>query len=98
TLAILFVHEPEEGFRRPLELTERHAEDAVGLGRPAQRVRVGELGDPAADVRDFLRLLEKRAMLFDRFGCAYRFADVAEAREAPEDDRVDTVRRRVALV
>ena len=64
-LAIFFVDEAEERFGRPDELTERHAEDAVRLRRPAERVRGVELGDPAADVRDFLRLLEKRAMLLD---------------------------------
>ena len=69
----------------------------VSADQPSAFVAV-ELGDPAADVRDFLRLLEKRPMLFDRFRCPDRFADVAETGEAADDPRVDTVRRRVALI
>ena len=56
-----------------------------------------EVGHPAADVRDFLRRFEKRAMLLERFRGAHRLADVAKARDDPDHLRTDAVRRDVAL-
>ena len=53
--------------------------------------------DPAADVRDLLCLLEKRAVLVQRFLRAHRLADVAKARDAADDAAADTMRRDVAL-
>ena len=66
--AIVGVDERQERLRRAVEGAERHAEDAMRLGGPSEAVGSVELGHPAADVRDFLRLLEKLPMLLERFG------------------------------
>ena len=91
--AIIGVHEIEERSGRAVERTRRNAEDVVRLVRPAYAVRVVELGDPAADVCDFLRLLEKRAVLVERPLRAGGLADVTEARYQADDFRPDAMRR-----
>ena len=66
--------------------TGRAARRRCGASRPTRPGRSGavQLGDPAADVRDFLRLLEKRAMLLERFARLARIRryHVVEARDA----------------
>ncbi len=55
---IVGVHEPEERLGRAGKLLIGHAEDAMRFTRPLDPVRSVQLGQPAADVRHLLRLLE----------------------------------------
>ena len=84
---IVRVQERVERVGRSLELAQRHAKDAVRFRGPPEPIGAVQLGDPAADVRDLLRLLEERAMVLERFGRADRQADVAEAGDVPDRAR-----------
>ena len=95
--AIVGVDELEERLRRSVELPDGHAEDPVRLRRPAEVIRAVELGHPAADVRDFLGLLEEGLVLRQRVGGADGGGDVAEARGAAGDARAEDERRDEAL-
>ena len=58
-VAIVLVHKLEKVRRCSGKFVGRNAEDPVRFRGPFEHVRSIELRDPAADVRDLLRLLEK---------------------------------------
>ena len=95
--AIGLVNEREKCFSRAVELTGRHAENTVRLGRPAELIRSIELGHPAADVRHFLRLLEQDPVQLQRLLGVSGLADVAEAGDQADDGGSDPLRRHAAL-
>ncbi len=97
-VAIVGVHERVERGRRAVESIARDAENPVRFVRPRQAIGAVEVGDPASDVRHFLRLFEKRAMLLEQRLRADGLGDVAVARDASDDVPVDAMRRHEALV
>src|SRR5205814_1289095 len=95
--AIVGMHAFVERCLGSVERFRGHAEDAVCLGGPPRASVAVKIGDPAADMRGLLRLLEERAVLIERFRGAHRLADVAKARDAADDAPVHLMRRDVAL-
>jgi len=95
--AIVGMHQRQERFRRSGKLARRHAEDAVRLRRPVEAIRTIELRHPAAEMCDFLRLLQEGLMLRQQLGGANGGADVAEAHRSSDDPCVQHERRHEAF-